>query len=166
MTGRRTPLTAVGLIVTGVLATVLALAVTAGLASPFGPSGPDLAVSGTFMPQPVTAEIAGGYLTVTNRGDTADELTSVISDLSDDITMHQSVGDGMRQVTSFQIPAHATLELERGGSHLMFMGLDHKPLEGDHVSVKLHFAKAAPITLDIPVEAPAFNPKQDHDHEQ
>ncbi|GHE39107.1 copper chaperone PCu(A)C [Streptomyces lavendulocolor] len=158
MTGRRTPLAAVTLIATGVLATVLALGVTTGLARPFGPSGPDLAVSGAYLPQPVTAQIAGGYLTVTNRGDTADELTSVTSDLSDDITMHRSVGDEMRQVTSFEIPAHGTLELKRGGSHLMFMRLDHRPLEGDRVSVTLHFAKTSPITLDVPVEAPTFNP--------
>ncbi|MET9833547.1 copper chaperone PCu(A)C [Streptomyces sp. NPDC006385] len=166
MTGRRTPAAPLALIATGVLATVLALGVTTGLASPFGSRGPDLAVSSAFMPQPVTTKIAGAYLTVTNTGDAADELTSVNSDLTADITMHQSVGDEMRQMTSLAIPAHGSLELARGGSHLMLMGLDRKPVEGNRVSVTLHFAKTSAITLDIPVEAPTFNPKQDHAHEQ
>ncbi|MET9835771.1 copper chaperone PCu(A)C [Streptomyces sp. NPDC006385] len=159
MTARRTLPAAVILTATGVLATVLALGVATGLVTrSFGPSGPDLAVTGAFMPQPVTAEIAGGYFTVTNTGDAADELTSVTSGLSDDITLNQAAGDEMRQATSLAIPAHGTLELERGGSHLMFMRLDHRPVEGDHVSVTLHFAKSSPVTLDVPVEAPTFNP--------
>lgn len=156
MTGRRAALSA-------------ALALTAGLVlvgCSSDPAGPELTVSGAFVPQPVTADLAGGYLTVTNSGDAADELTSVTSDLSDDITLNQAAGDEMRQVTSFEIPAHGTLELKRGGSHLMFMRLSRKPVEGDRVSVKLHFAKTAPITLDVPVEALTFNPKQDHDHER
>lgn len=156
MTGRRAALAA-------------ALALTAPLmlaGCSSGPKGPQLAVSGAFVPQPVTADLAGGYLTVTNSGDAADELTSVTSGLSDDITLHQAAGEEMRQVTSFEIPAHGTLVLKRGGSHLMFLRLNRKPVEGDRVSVKLHFAKTTPITLNVPVEAPTFNPKQDHDHGQ
>lgn len=156
MTGRRA-------VAAAALALMVPLAL-AGCAS--GPAGPELTVSGAFVPQPVTADLAGGYLTVTNTGDAADDLTSVTSDLSDDITLNQAAGDEMRQVTSFEIPAHGTLELKRGGSHLMFMRLSRKPVEGDRVSVKLHFAKTDAIALNVPVEALTFNPKQDHDHEQ
>ncbi|MFV0138082.1 copper chaperone PCu(A)C [Streptomyces sp. HMX87] len=156
MTGRRAALSA-----------ALALMAPVALAAcSSGPKGPELTVSGAFMPQPVTSDLAGGYLTVTNSGDAADELVSVTSDLSDDISLHQAAGDGMRQVTTLETPAHGTLVLKRGGSHLMFMSLSRKPVEGDRVSVQLHFAKTAPVTLDVPVEAPTFNPKQDHDHER
>ncbi|UQA91083.1 copper chaperone PCu(A)C [Streptomyces halobius] len=145
-----------------------ALLLTAGLAlagCSSAPSGPALKFSAAYMPQPVTTDMAGGYLVVTNSGDTADELVSVTSDLTDDITMHASSGDGMRQVERFTVPANGRLELRRGGNHLMLKRLGHKPAEGDRVSLKLHFAKTAPVTLDVPVEAPTFNPQQDHSHE-
>ncbi|MFB7586653.1 copper chaperone PCu(A)C [Streptomyces sp. NPDC056169] len=120
---------------------------------------PELKVSGAFMPQPVM-DMAGGFLTVTNSGGTADKLTSVTSPISDDITIHETKNQKMVQVTSFDIPANGELKLERGGSHIMFMELKKKPKQGEKVSIELHFEKSAPLKVDVPVEAANHNPQQ------
>ncbi|MFJ9826981.1 copper chaperone PCu(A)C [Streptomyces sp. NPDC101160] len=122
-------------------------------------SGPELKVSGAFMPQPVM-DMAGGFLTITNDGNTADKLTSVTSSLSDDITIHESKNQKMQEVKSFDIPANGELKLERGGSHIMFMELKKQPKQGEKVGIELHFEKSAPIKVELPVEAPNHNPKQ------
>ncbi|MEV7568204.1 copper chaperone PCu(A)C [Streptomyces tanashiensis] len=120
---------------------------------------PKLEVSGAFMPQPVM-DMAGGFLTIKNDSGTADKLTSVTSPLSDDVTIHETKDQKMREVTSFDIPANGELKLERGGSHIMFMELKSKPKQGEKISIELHFEKSDPIKIDVPVEAPNHNPQQ------
>ncbi|MFE0640471.1 copper chaperone PCu(A)C [Streptomyces sp. NPDC058877] len=119
---------------------------------------PHLKVSGAFMPQPVM-DMAGGFLTITNDGDTADKLTSVSSPLSDDVTIHETKDQKMREVQSFDIPANGELTLARGGNHIMFMELKEQPKQGEKVSIELHFEKSDPIKVDVPVEAANYNPQ-------
>ncbi|MCQ0024679.1 copper chaperone PCu(A)C [Streptomyces somaliensis DSM 40738] len=134
--------------------------VLAGCSSPGPADGkPRLEVGGAFIPEPVNADMAGGFLTVTNSGDAADTLTSVTSDLSDDVQMHETRDHKMRQVDSFDLPAHGELRLERGGSHLMFMDLKRTPKRGDKVRVALHFEESGPIEVEIPVEARTHDPR-------
>ncbi|MEU0528101.1 copper chaperone PCu(A)C [Streptomyces niveus] len=118
---------------------------------------PQLKVTGAFMPQPV-GDMASGFLTVTNSGGAADKLMSVTSDVADDITIHETKDQRMRQVKSFDIPAEGELTLDRGGSHLMFMGLKKKLVQGQRISVELHFEKADPIEVDLPVKETTYNP--------
>ncbi|WTK83169.1 copper chaperone PCu(A)C [Streptomyces sp. NBC_01511] len=118
---------------------------------------PQLKVSGAFIPRPV-GDMASGFFTVTNSGDTADKLTSVTSDISDDITIHETKDQKMRQVDSFDIPAEGELTLDRGGNHLMFMGLKKELEEGQRVTVELRFDKTGPMKVDLPVKAASYNP--------
>lgn len=139
----------------------VAVAVGAGLALSgcSAQAGPELSVSGAFMPQPVD-DMAAGFLTVENSGGSADTLTSVTSDISDDVTIHRTTNRTMREVDSFDIPADGTLDLERGGSHLMFMALKQRPKQGDKVAVELHFEKSDPITVEVPVKETTYNPQK------
>ncbi|WTL22787.1 copper chaperone PCu(A)C [Streptomyces sp. NBC_01506] len=118
---------------------------------------PQLKIGGAFIPQPV-GDMASGFFTVTNSGDAADKLTSVTSDISDDITIHETKDQKMREVKSFDIPAEGELTLDRGGNHLMFMGLKKKLEEGQRVAVELHFEKTGPTKVDLPVKAATYNP--------
>ncbi|MFH8679198.1 copper chaperone PCu(A)C [Streptomyces lydicus] len=139
-----------------------ALALTSGLALAGcggGDTAPKLSVSGAYMPKPITDGMAGAFFTVKNDGG-ADKLTSVTSDLASDVSIHKTVGSKMEQVNSLAIPANGTLDLVHGGSHVMFMGLKKKPAEGDTVSIELHFAKAGPITVKVPVKAATYAPKK------
>ncbi|WP_327125832.1 copper chaperone PCu(A)C [Streptomyces sp. NBC_01727] len=120
---------------------------------------PELKVTGAFMPQPVN-DMAAGFLVVQNSGDSSDRLTSVTSPLSDDVTIHRTTNQTMRMVTSFEVPAGGELDLERGGNHIMFMKLKQRPKQGEKVSVELHFEKADPIKVDLPVKETTHNPKK------
>ncbi|MFD4371460.1 copper chaperone PCu(A)C [Streptomyces sp. NPDC058486] len=145
---------------TTALSAAVALAAALALTGCSSGSGkPELKVSGAYMPQPVM-DMAGGFLTIQNTGDTADKLTSVTSPLSDDVTMHETKNQKMQMVKAFDIPADGELKLERGGNHIMFMALKNKPKQGDKVSVELHFEKADPIKVELPVEAATHNPQQ------
>lgn len=118
---------------------------------------PQLKVTGAFMPQPVS-DMASGFFTITNSGGAADKLTSVTSDISEEVTIHETKDQKMREVKSFDIPAGGELSLDRGGSHLMFMGLKQKPEQGQRISVELHFEKTDPIKVDLPVKETTYNP--------
>ncbi|OIJ92102.1 hypothetical protein BIV24_14635 [Streptomyces colonosanans] len=122
---------------------------------------PELKITGAYMPVPVSSDMAGGFLTVTNSG-SADTLTSVTSSLAKDITMHSTKGGAMHEEKSFAVPANGTLDLARGGNHLMFDMLTHKPKQGERVSIQLHFAKSGTITIDMPVKSATYTPKTGH----
>lgn len=121
-------------------------------------STPELKVIGAFMPQPVN-DMAAAFLVVQNSGG-SDRLTSVTSPLSDDVTIHETKNQAMRMVTSFSVPAGGELDLERGGNHIMFMKLKQRPKQGEKVSMELHFEKAGPIKVDLPVKETTHNPKK------
>ncbi|MFF2362129.1 copper chaperone PCu(A)C [Streptomyces sp. NPDC058122] len=129
-----------------------------GSSSSAAASAPELKVTGAYMPAPSMDTMAAGFFTVTNSGG-ADTLTSVTSDLSDDVTMHATVDGAMEERTSFAIPAEGTLDLASGGNHLMFAKLTHKPGQGEKVSVELHFAKSGTVRISMPVKPATYNPK-------
>ncbi|MDQ8705875.1 copper chaperone PCu(A)C [Streptomyces sp. LHD-70] len=118
---------------------------------------PQLGVAGGYMPEPVTKDMAGGFLTVTNKGG-ADKLTSVTSDVSKSAEIHETVGQKMKKAKSFDIPANGTLKLERGGNHIMFLELEKMPKKGDKIAVELHFEKSAPVKAELEVMDPTHNP--------
>ncbi|MGW0772913.1 copper chaperone PCu(A)C [Streptomyces sp. NPDC002835] len=147
---RRTPFAAVA---------AAALGAALVLAGCSADGGPELKVSGAFMPQPV-GDMAAGFLTVENDGDGEDRLTSITSTLSDEVTIHETENQKMREVQSFDIPAGGELDLERGGSHIMFMALKQQPKQGDTVSIELHFEKSDPIRVELPVKETTHNPQK------
>lgn len=122
---------------------------------------PELKVTGAYMPEPVTGHMAAGYFTVTNSGG-ADTLTSVTSDLTDDITLHSTKGGAMKEEKSFAVPSEGRLVLGSGGNHLMFAELGHKPRQGEKVSVQLHFTKSGTVTVEMPVKPATYQPMSGH----
>lgn len=143
-----------------------AMALTAGLAlagcseasADKASDKPELKVSGAFMPEPAMNTMASGFFTVTNKGG-ADELTSVSSSVAEKVTLHSTKGNAMKEQKSFDVPADGELDFTRGGNHLMFEELKHRPKQGDKVAVTLHFAKSDPIEIEVPVKAATYNPK-------
>lgn len=144
----------------GALAAALALTGCSGSGS--GPGRAELSVGSSYMPQPVSADMAAGFLTITNNGGTGDELTSVTSDAAGQVTMHSTTGGAMTEKSSFSIPAHSRLVFKSGGNHLMFEKLKRAPKQGQTVAVKLTFAKSGPLTVEMPVKSATYNPSTGH----
>ncbi|OIK05841.1 copper chaperone PCu(A)C [Streptomyces monashensis] len=157
---RRSALVSTAAALAGVLA--LAGCSDSGSGSGSGSSKPELSVSGSYMPQPVSADMAAGFLTITNKGGAKEELTSVTSEAAGQVTMHSTTGGTMREQTSFAIPAHGQLVFKSGGNHLMFERLKRQPKQGQTVTVKLTFATSGPLTVEMPVKSATYNPSTGH----
>ncbi|MDH6550183.1 copper(I)-binding protein [Streptomyces pseudovenezuelae] len=126
-----------------------------------GGSSGGLTVSGAYIPQPVSADMAAGFLTISNSGSSQDELTSVTSD-DGEVTMHETTGGAMEQVSRLPVPAHGQLVFKSGANHLMFDKLKQTPKQGQTVTVELHFAKADPVVVKMPVKSATYVPKTGH----
>lgn len=117
----------------------------------------DLTLTGSFAFATLpNSPVAGGFLTITNAGDTDDRLLSAASNVSDRTEVHEMKMDGdvmrMRELADgLPIPAGETVTLEPGGYHVMFMKLEEPLVAGDVVSVTLTFESAGEVTLDFPV---------------
>jgi len=100
----------------------------------------------------------GGYLTVTNRGRTADRLVGAAApSVAQAVEVHEMRLEGnvmrMREIGTLEVPAGKTVKLEPGGLHLMIMGLKAPLAAGQHVPLTLTFEKAGRIEVDMTVDA-------------
>ncbi|MFJ3200382.1 copper chaperone PCu(A)C [Streptomyces sp. NPDC086989] len=128
-----------------------------GSAGKSGADKPKMAVTGAYMPEPVNDKMAGAFMVIKNDSKTADKLTAVTSPLSDDLQIHETKDQKMQQVAAMDVPANGELRLERGGSHVMFMGLKNTPKVGDKVTVELRFEKADPVKVELDVKERTYN---------
>lgn len=125
---------------------------------------PELTVSGGYMPEPVNDQMAGAFMVIKNGSKTADKLTGVTSTLSDDLQIHETKDQKMQQVSSMDVPANGELKLERGGNHVMFMGLKSTPKVGDKVTVELRFEKSGPVKVELDVKERTYKAPNSNDH--
>jgi copper(I)-binding protein len=114
--------------------------------------------------------VGGGYFTITNKGESADRLTSISTPDAGRAEIHSMVMKDnvmvMRPVEGgLDIPAGSTVELKPGHFHLMFMDVK-KPIHvGDMIPVTLEFEKAGKVEIRMPVEAAnAKGPHGSADH--
>lgn len=124
---------------------------------------------------PPQASAAGGYVTITNEGDTDDRLSGGSANGIDKVEIHEMAMDGdvmkMRPLADgLPIPAGETVTLEPGGLHLMMMGLSDPFKAGDTIAVSLTFEKSGSVTIMLPVQplgakGPADG-ATDHSHSQ
>jgi copper(I)-binding protein len=106
---------------------------------------------------PGGATIAGGYLTIENKGTAPDRLIGGSADVSDKIQVHEmSMNNGvmtMRQLDKgLAIEPGKTVKLAPGGYHLMMLGLKSPLKQGDKVAVTLEFEKAGKVKLSLDVQ--------------
>ncbi len=107
---------------------------------------------------PPKAPTGGGYLTITNAGDTPDRLVAVSSTQVGKAEIHEmKVEDGvmtMRPVPDgIEIPAHGSATLAPGGFHLMFIGLQAPFVEGEKLPVTLTFENAGSVDTFLHIMA-------------
>lgn len=118
-----------------------------------------------------SAPVGGGFLTITNDGDTDDKLIAAETAVAGHTELHEMVMDGdvmkMRELADgLPIPAHESVELAPSGYHLMFMELKEPLKEGESLDVTLTFEKAGTVTLPVAIKATnAGSGGHDHGHD-
>jgi copper(I)-binding protein len=122
---------------------------------------------------PTGAKIAGGYLTVENKGAAPDRLLGGSSDNIGKVEIHEmAMNKGVMTMRPLDkgltIEPGKTVKLAPGGYHLMLMDLKQPFKQGDKVPVTLEFEKAGKVALSLDVQgvgaqAPAGG-EMKHDH--
>ncbi|MCX7889166.1 MAG: copper chaperone PCu(A)C [Rhodobacteraceae bacterium] len=136
-------------------AAMLALAALPAGAHEFTAGGLTIGHPYAFETAP-TAMAGGGFMTITNEGAEADRLLAVRADFPK-VEIHETVEkDGvasMQPVEAIDIPAGATVELKPGGYHVMFVGLEGRPLvAGTMIPATLVFEKAGEVAIEFAVQ--------------
>lgn len=117
----------------------------------------DLHIIHPSIPAPVAlAKSAAGYLTISNEGDTPEELIAVRTPFAARATLHKTIfEDGiarMRPMIGLTIAPGEVVNLEPGGMHVMFMGLTGVVKEGDMIPATLIFRRAGDVAVEFMVD--------------
>ena len=123
---------------------------------------------------PKGANVAGGYLKITNSGTTPDRLVGGGVEVARRFEIHEMSMDGgvmrMRELKDgLEIPAGKTVELKPGSYHIMMMNLSRPLTKGDRVKGSLTFEKAGKVDIEFAVEAiggapPGQEKAKEHKH--
>jgi periplasmic copper chaperone A len=106
---------------------------------------------------PGGAKVAGGYLTIENRGTAPDRLLSGSTGLAKKLEIHEMAVNGgvmtMRPVADgLTIEPGGSVKFAPGGYHLMFVDLNAPLRQGEQVPVTLTFERAGAITALFEVQ--------------
>lgn len=114
-------------------------------------------ISGAYAVATVPGQlVAEGFMKLMDMGP-ADQLVGASSPVATEVQLHTMSMDGntmhMSQLKAVDIPANGSVELKKGGMHLMLMGLKAPLKAGDTISIKLKFAKAGEVEVKFPVKS-------------
>jgi copper(I)-binding protein len=99
---------------------------------------------------PNGARVAGGYLTIENRGSAPDRLLSGSTDFAKKLEIHEmALKDGVMTMRPIErgltVEPGASVKFAPGGYHLMFLELNAPFRQGERVPVTLNFEHAGEI---------------------
>src|SRR6184192_1803593 len=106
---------------------------------------------------PGGAKIAGGFLTIENKGAVPDRLLSGSGDIAGKVEIHEmAMNNGVMTMRPLDkglvIEPGKTVKFAPGGYHLMLMDLKTPLKQGDKVPVTLEFEKAGKVKLTFDVQ--------------
>jgi len=116
------------------------------------------------------AKSAAAFMEIRNTSSRDDRLLDVKSEVAKKVELHTHIkgDDGvmkMRRVEDgFVISGNGVLKLERGGDHIMFMGLIQPFVDGEAISLTLIFETAGSIELEIPIHLKKRSTSISHTH--
>ena len=105
------------------------------------------------------AAISGAaFMVLMNHTDADDRLIGIKSDAATKVELHTHSEDAngvmkmLHLMDGVLVPAGGMHALERGGDHVMFMGLNAPMTQGDLIAVTLVFETAGEIEITVPVD--------------
>lgn len=103
------------------------------------------------------AKSGAAFMMITNHSEEGDRLIAAASDAAKRVELHTHIEkDGVMNMVhveeGFAFEAGETVALERGGKHVMLMGLTQPLNDGEMVKVTLTFEKAGDVEVEIPID--------------
>lgn len=103
------------------------------------------------------AKSGAAFMQIMNTGDTDDRLIDVYTDAAKRSELHTHIMENgiahmIHVEEGFAIPAGGMTMLERGGKHVMMMGLNGPFVDGEFITVTFVFEQAGEITTDITID--------------
>ena len=114
-----------------------------------------------------SAPAGAAFLIIENHGAEGDRLIGAASDAARQVQLHthdeddQGVLRMLHVEEGFELPAHGKIAMQRGGDHVMLMGLNGPLKQGESVSLTLIFENAGEMQIDVPVD---LERKAEHGH--
>ena len=106
----------------------------------------------------MNAKAGAAFFMLDNASDHEIRITGATSDVAErvEIHTHKASDDGVMQMIEVEegivVPAQSCVLFERGGYHVMFMGIKEPFEQGKEIEVTLNFDAHDPMTLTIPVD--------------
>jgi hypothetical protein len=106
---------------------------------------------------PGGAKVAGGYLTIENKGAAPDRLLTAAADVAGKVELHEmAMSEGVMTMRPLDkgvaIAPGKTVRFAPGGYHIMFVELKNPLKQGDKVPVTLQFEKAGKVQVSLNVQ--------------
>lgn len=103
------------------------------------------------------AQSGAAFMAIHNDTDRDDRVLSARSDIAERVELHTHLDDNgvmrmMEMGEGIPLPAGEVTRLERGGMHVMFLGLRQSLDHGEEIEVTLTFEHAEPVTVTVPVD--------------
>lgn len=116
---------------------------------------PGIAVTDAYA-RSSNPQTGAAFMTIANHNGSDCVLRGASSPAAERVELHTHKDDGgvmkMMAVADMPVPAGATRALQRGGDHVMFMGLKKPLKDGDIVETKLDFGDCGMLELNIKVD--------------
>jgi periplasmic copper chaperone A len=128
------------------------------LASCGQPGAPEIELANAWARPTVGLTPAAVYVTIDNKGGSADRLTGAFTDHAAMAMVHQNeVVNGvarMRMAGEINAPAGDRIEMVPGGTHIMLEGLRAPLKTGDRFDLVLRFKESGDKTVKVTVVKP------------
>lgn len=103
------------------------------------------------------AQVGAAFMVITNSGDADDRLVSATTEAAKRVELHTHViTDGIAKMMEveegFVVPAHGEVLLQRGGYHVMMMGLTAPFVQGETIILHLEFENAGMVMLEVEID--------------
>ncbi|HEY3632493.1 MAG TPA: copper chaperone PCu(A)C [Jatrophihabitantaceae bacterium] len=143
---------AAGIVAVLGLAGLIRGAVPQAAVSAGGAATDPIVISGAYVREPASPDVAAAYFTIYNTTGSDDGLLSVASGAGEDAVLH-SDGDMTATPGILIIPAHSSVTLSPGKRHVMIEHLLGPLRPGQYVNLQLVFESAGPVNVSAPVIA-------------
>ena len=117
---------------------------------------------------PRGALTGAAYMTLINKGASADRLLSATTPMADHVQFHKQTEDNgvsrMREIKVVELERGTKVIFKPGEMHMMIVGLKQPLKEGQTFPLTLQFEKAGHVDVNVPIEKVGAMKHEDVDH--